>query len=76
VHDPRDLFVQLAMQLPCLTLTWEKLERKFTSISKISLATRFKIVTAVVMLLALMVSANRNEQNENYAYIFYKRNSS
>ncbi|XP_011689863.1 PREDICTED: gustatory receptor for sugar taste 64f-like isoform X2 [Wasmannia auropunctata] len=52
------LFVRLAMQWPCLALTWEKLEREFTSrhrrISKTTLATRFKIVTAVVMLLALV----------------------
>ncbi|XP_011881612.1 PREDICTED: gustatory receptor for sugar taste 64f-like isoform X1 [Vollenhovia emeryi] len=52
------MFVRLAMQWPCLALTWEKLEREFTSrhrrISKTSLATRFKIVTAVVMLLALV----------------------
>ncbi|XP_011340011.1 gustatory receptor for sugar taste 64f isoform X2 [Ooceraea biroi] len=52
------LFVRLAMQWPCLALTWEKLEREFTSrhrqVSKTTLRTRFKIVTAVVMLLALV----------------------
>ncbi|XP_028050888.1 gustatory receptor for sugar taste 64f isoform X2 [Monomorium pharaonis] len=52
------MFVRLAMQWPCLALTWEKLEREFTSrhrrISKTTLATRFKIVTVVVMLLALV----------------------
>lgn len=51
------MFVRLAMQWPCLVLTWEKLEREFTSkhrrISKTSLAARFKIVTIVVMSLAL-----------------------
>lgn len=51
------LFVRLAWQWPCLALTWEKLERELTpryrEISKTSLATRFKIVTVVVMLLAL-----------------------
>ncbi|XP_014475213.1 PREDICTED: gustatory receptor for sugar taste 64f-like isoform X2 [Dinoponera quadriceps] len=50
------LFVQLARQWPCLALTWEKLEREFTSrhrrVSRTTLATRFKIVTTVVMLLA------------------------
>ncbi|KAG5322761.1 GR64F protein, partial [Pseudoatta argentina] len=50
------MFIRLAMHWPCLALTWEKLEREFTSkhrrISKTSLATRFKIVTFVVMLLA------------------------
>ncbi|XP_072754924.1 gustatory receptor for sugar taste 64f isoform X2 [Anoplolepis gracilipes] len=52
------LFVRLAWQWPCLALTWEKLERELASryreISKITLATRFKIVTIVVMLLALV----------------------
>ncbi|XP_011647786.1 gustatory receptor for sugar taste 64f-like isoform X1 [Pogonomyrmex barbatus] len=52
------MFVRLAMQWPCLALTWEKLEREFTSrhrrISKTTLATRFKIVTTVVMLFALV----------------------
>nr|XP_012217698.1 PREDICTED: gustatory receptor for sugar taste 64f-like [Linepithema humile] len=52
------LFLQLARQWPCLALIWEKLEREFTSrhrrVSKTTLATRFKIVTAVVMLLALV----------------------
>ncbi|XP_050444756.1 gustatory receptor for sugar taste 64f-like isoform X2 [Cataglyphis hispanica] len=52
------LFVRLACQWPCLALTWEKLERELTSryrkISKTTLATRFKIVTLVVMLLALV----------------------
>ncbi|XP_025270622.1 gustatory receptor for sugar taste 64e-like isoform X2 [Camponotus floridanus] len=52
------LFVRLAWQWPCLALTWEKLEYELTSryreISKITLATRFKIVTIVVMLLALV----------------------
>ncbi|CAL1674850.1 unnamed protein product [Lasius platythorax] len=52
------LFVRLARQWPCLTLTWEKLERELTSryreISKTTLAVRFKIVTVVVMSLALV----------------------
>ncbi|XP_011149359.2 gustatory receptor for sugar taste 64f isoform X2 [Harpegnathos saltator] len=52
------LFVRLARQWPCLALTWEKLEREFTSrhrrVSRTTLAARFKIVTAVVMLLALV----------------------
>ncbi|XP_070156538.1 gustatory receptor for sugar taste 64f isoform X2 [Polyergus mexicanus] len=52
------LFVRLAWQWPCLALTWEKLERELASryreISKTTLATRFKIVTVVVMLLALV----------------------
>ncbi|KAH0949288.1 Gr1 [Eciton burchellii] len=52
------LFARLAMHWPCLALTWERLEREFTSrnrrVSRTTLATRFKIVTAVVMLLALM----------------------
>ncbi|XP_070515636.1 gustatory receptor 5a for trehalose isoform X2 [Cardiocondyla obscurior] len=52
------MFIRLAMQWPCLARTWEKLEREFTSrhrrISKTTLATRFKIVTTVVMLLALV----------------------
>ncbi|XP_032670842.1 gustatory receptor for sugar taste 64f-like isoform X1 [Odontomachus brunneus] len=52
------LFLRLARQWPCLALTWEKLEREFTSrhrrISRTTLATRFKIVTAIVMLLALV----------------------
>ncbi|KYM99149.1 Putative gustatory receptor 64f, partial [Cyphomyrmex costatus] len=51
------MFIRLAIHWPCLALTWEKLEREFTSrhrrISKTTLATRFKIVTFVVMLLAL-----------------------
>ncbi|XP_020278415.1 gustatory receptor for sugar taste 64e-like isoform X2 [Pseudomyrmex gracilis] len=52
------LFLRLAMRWPCLALTWEKLEREFTSrhrrVSKTTLATRFKIVTTVVMLFALV----------------------
>ncbi|XP_029177346.1 gustatory receptor for sugar taste 64f-like isoform X2 [Nylanderia fulva] len=52
------LFVRLAWQWPCLALTWEKLERelapRYRVISKTTLATRFKIVTVVVMLLALV----------------------
>ncbi|XP_039303812.1 gustatory receptor for sugar taste 64f isoform X2 [Solenopsis invicta] len=51
-------FVRLAMQWPCLALTWEKLEREFISrhrrISRTTLATRFKIITVIVMLLALV----------------------
>lgn len=62
------MFVRLAMHWPCLALTWEKLEREFTSrhrrVSKTTLATRFKIVTAVVMLLALgeFISERRNDE--------------
>ncbi|XP_067206637.1 gustatory receptor for sugar taste 64f-like [Linepithema humile] len=52
------MFLQLARQWPCLASIWEKLEREFISrhqkVSKTTLATRFKIVTAVVMLLALV----------------------
>ncbi|XP_011062452.1 PREDICTED: gustatory receptor 5a for trehalose-like [Acromyrmex echinatior] len=71
------MFIRLAMHWPCLALTWEKLEREFTSkhrrISKTSLATRFKIVTFVVMLLAFgehsaAVMAGYNSALECAAY--------
>ncbi|KAG7202791.1 hypothetical protein KM043_009958 [Ampulex compressa] len=52
------LFLRLASQWPCLAITWEKLEREFTArhrkVSKTSLASRFKIMTAVVMAIALL----------------------
>ncbi|XP_066583619.1 gustatory receptor for sugar taste 64f-like isoform X2 [Prorops nasuta] len=52
------LFVRLARQWPCLMLTWEKLEGEFSSrhrkLSKRSLSSRFKIMTAFVMVLALI----------------------
>jgi hypothetical protein len=61
------LFARLAMHWPCLALTWERLEREFTSrnrrVSRTTLATRFKIVTAVVMLLALSEFVARSERN-------------
>jgi len=61
------LFTRLAMHWPCLALTWERLEREFTfrnrRVSRITLATRFKIVTAVVMMLALSEFVARSERN-------------
>ncbi|XP_076289417.1 gustatory receptor for sugar taste 64f [Lasioglossum baleicum] len=52
------LFLKLAMQWPSLMLTWEKLEKEFSNrhrkVSKISLSTKFKIVTIIVMILALV----------------------
>jgi len=61
------LFTSLAMNWPCLALTWERLEREFTfrnrRVSRITLATRFKIVTAVVMMLALSEFVARSERN-------------
>ncbi|KAI4488148.1 hypothetical protein M0804_004996 [Polistes exclamans] len=52
------LFMKLAKLWPCLALTWEKLEREFMfrhrKVSRISLAGRFKLITAIVMILALI----------------------
>ncbi|XP_076645881.1 gustatory receptor for sugar taste 64f isoform X1 [Halictus rubicundus] len=52
------LFLKLAMQWPSLMLTWEKLEKEFSNrhrkLSKTSLSTKFKIVTIIVMILALV----------------------
>ncbi|XP_046825826.1 gustatory receptor 5a for trehalose-like isoform X2 [Vespa crabro] len=52
------LFLKLAKLWPCLALTWEKVEREFMfrhrRISRISLAGRFKLTTAIVMILALV----------------------
>ncbi|XP_076164338.1 gustatory receptor for sugar taste 64f [Ptiloglossa arizonensis] len=52
------LFLRLAMQWPCLMLTWEKLEKEFSNrhrkVSRISLSTKFKVVTIVVMIFALV----------------------
>ncbi|CAL7948745.1 unnamed protein product [Xylocopa violacea] len=52
------LFLKLAMQWPCLMLTWEKLEKELShrhrKVSKTSLSTKFKIVTMVVMIFALV----------------------
>lgn len=61
------LFLRLARQWPCLALSWEKLEREFTSrhrrVSRTTLATRFKIVTAVVMSVALGGRSLSNEHD-------------
>ncbi|XP_076378781.1 gustatory receptor for sugar taste 64f isoform X2 [Megalopta genalis] len=52
------LFLKLAMQWPSLMLTWEKLEKEFSirhrKVSKTSLSTKFKIVTVIVMIFALV----------------------
>ncbi|XP_043525138.1 gustatory receptor for sugar taste 64f-like isoform X3 [Frieseomelitta varia] len=52
------LFLRLAVQWPCLMVTWEKLEKELSyrhrKISKTSLAAKFKIVTTVVMMFALV----------------------
>ncbi|XP_076235177.1 gustatory receptor for sugar taste 64f [Calliopsis andreniformis] len=52
------LFLRLAIQWPCLMLTWEKLEKEFSSrhrkVCRMSLATKFKFVTIVVMIFALV----------------------
>ncbi|XP_043500327.1 gustatory receptor for sugar taste 64f-like [Polistes fuscatus] len=52
------LFMKLAKLWPCLALTWEKLEREFMfrhrKVSRISLSGRFKLITAIVMILALI----------------------
>ncbi|CAK9807744.1 Gustatory receptor 5a for trehalose [Anthophora plagiata] len=52
------LFLKLAMQWPCLMATWEKLEKELShrhkKVSKTSLAAKFKIVTMVVMIFALV----------------------
>ncbi|CAD1468635.1 unnamed protein product, partial [Heterotrigona itama] len=52
------LFLRLAVQWPCLMVTWEKLEKELShrhrKISKTSLAAKFKIVTMVVMMFALV----------------------
>jgi len=67
------LFARLAMHWPCLALTWEKLEREFTSrnrrVSRTTLATRFKIVTVVVMLLAFGEFTAANETGNNPALL-------
>ncbi|KAL2714282.1 LOW QUALITY PROTEIN: gustatory receptor for sugar taste 64f-like isoform X1 [Vespula squamosa] len=52
------LFLKLAKLWPCLALTWEKIEREFMfrhrRVSRISLAGRFKLITAIVMTLAMI----------------------
>ncbi|XP_076392796.1 gustatory receptor 5a for trehalose isoform X6 [Megachile rotundata] len=52
------LFLKLAMQWPCLMVTWEKLEKELSTrhrkLSKTTLSTKFKIVTIVVMIFALV----------------------
>ncbi|XP_078034005.1 gustatory receptor for sugar taste 64f isoform X2 [Augochlora pura] len=52
------LFLKLAIQWPSLMLTWEKLEKEFSTryrkVSKRSLSTKFKIVTIIVMIFALV----------------------
>ncbi|XP_015433561.1 PREDICTED: gustatory receptor for sugar taste 64f [Dufourea novaeangliae] len=52
------LFLRLAMQWPALMLTWEKLEKEFSlkhrKVSKTSLSSKFKIVTIIVMIFALV----------------------
>ncbi|KAK2575502.1 hypothetical protein KPH14_011223 [Odynerus spinipes] len=52
------LFLRLARLWPRLALTWEKLEHEFIprhrKVSRISLAGRFKLVTAIVMTFALI----------------------
>lgn len=51
------LFLKLSIQWPCLMVTWEKLEKELShrhrKISRITLATKFSIVTIVVMMIAL-----------------------
>ncbi|XP_068986732.1 gustatory receptor for sugar taste 64f-like isoform X1 [Bombus flavifrons] len=52
------LFLKLSIQWPCLMVTWEKLEKELShrhrKISRITLATKFSIVTIVVMMIALV----------------------
>ncbi|XP_053986400.1 gustatory receptor for sugar taste 64f-like [Hylaeus volcanicus] len=52
------LFLKLATQWPCLMLTWEKLEKEFSNkhrkVSRLSLSTKFKMVTITVVILALV----------------------
>ncbi|XP_076665648.1 gustatory receptor 5a for trehalose [Andrena cerasifolii] len=52
------LFLKLATEWPCLMLTWEKLEKELSnrhrSVSKMSLSTKFKLVTTVVIIIALV----------------------
>ncbi|XP_031833945.1 gustatory receptor for sugar taste 64f isoform X2 [Nomia melanderi] len=52
------LFLKLAMKWPSLMLTWEKLEKEFSNrhrkVSKRSLSAKFKIITIVVMIIALV----------------------
>nr|QHN69203.1 gustatory receptor 5 [Sirex noctilio] len=54
----RVLFLRLARQWPCLELSWERMERELSSkyrrLSRVSLALKFKIMTVVIMVLALL----------------------